>query len=93
MAVACSKVCGWVHLERAAYGLYLSSQALTSEKTIGRDGQGGGAMENGRVLPGEGMFVLRYRELRHADGAAKTENCQGDNKTAQIGSIHALHSI
>ena len=66
---------------------------VQNDFSIGRDGQGGGAMENGRVLPGEGMFVLRYRELRHADAAAKTENCQDNKKTAQIGSIHALHSI
>jgi hypothetical protein len=50
-------------------------------------------MENGRVLPGEGMFVLRYYELRYADGDAKTAGCKGDEKTAKSGSIHALHSI
>ena len=61
--------------------------------SIGGDGQGGGAMENGRVLPGEGMFVLRYYELRYADGDAKTAGCKGDEKTAKSGSIHALHSI
>jgi hypothetical protein len=50
-------------------------------------------MENGRVVPGEGMFVLRYHELRYADGDAKTESRKGDDKTSKSGSIHALHSI